>query len=435
MPKLAKTLTVLEVAKLSKQIGLHSVGGKDSPGLYLQVSSPDAISWVYRKVIDGKRHSIGMGSYPMVSLADARDKVKAYRVEVANGNNPLLAKRQLKQEAKAKAEAEKLEALRQATTFRVAAEPYLKKLQSEYSGRNIAKQIQKVANQFSTYVYPFFGDTPIDQIDTAQIAEMLGPIWLTKRETATRVRIHVYKVFDLYQAEKGITSGNPADLQLIKRILPTPSKRAMNDLKTKHQPAMELPDHPRFMALLSGEDSLSAKLLMFGILTIARPGEARHARWDQFDFERKTWTIKAAEMKSGKDHIVPLSDAALAIIESMPKLGAYTFSTNGIRPASENTAALCIKRLSKQDLAIGGSGFINRDGKIPTAHGFRSTFKDWARKYSSAPDEHSELAMAHVNSDETRNAYARDMLVDERRPLMADWEAFCFSPVAGDSKA
>ncbi len=435
MPKLAKALTALEVAKLSKQIGFHSVGGKDSPGLYLQVKSPVSASWVYRRVIDGKRHAIGMGSYPLVSLAEARDKVKAYRVEVASGNNPLLEKRQQKQQAKAIAEAEKREAQRQATTFAVATLPYLKKLQDEYSGRNIAKQIQKVANQFSTYVYPVFGQTPIDEIGTDKVAEMLRPIWLTKRETATRIRIHVHKVFDLHQARNNIQRNNPADLSLLKKILPTPTKRGMLELKTKHHPAMELTDHPRFISTLAAEDNLGGKLLMFGLLTVARPGEARYARWDQFDFELRTWTIKAADMKAANDHVVPLSNQALAIVQSMPRLGKYIFSTNGSSPASENTAALCIKRLSKRDLASGGNGFINRDGDVPTAHGFRSTFKDWARKFSDVPDEHSEIAMAHVNSDETRRAYARDMLVEERRPLMADWEAFCFSYTKGDGEA
>jgi integrase len=179
--------------------------------------------------------------------------------------------------------------------------------------------------------------------------------------------------------------------------------------KVEHYKALPVTDMPEFMEKLAAEDWTGAKALHFGILTAARSGELREATWEEIDFDTKVWTVPADRMKGGRSHKVPLCDSAVTLLESMPRESDYLFANTKGRPLADATISKAPKRI----------------GFDVTAHGFRSTFKDWAREHTSYTDEVSELALAHVGSDATRAAYARSELLDKRRDLMTDWERFC----------
>lgn len=415
----------------------HAVGGV--AGLYLQCNPPMGKdqkefgrSWIYRTTIAGKRRDIGLGSYPTVTLAMARELAREHKANILRGIDPLAAKR----EARSAMVRESLNSI----TFEQIAAEFIAKKSEEFDGQNVAKQVQKLTNQLEKYAYPFIGKMQINDITINHIADMLKPIWLTTKETAQRVRMSCNGIFAMAKS-KGVLKGeNPVNLEQLKHILPTPTgKKKTKREKVEHHPALPVNQLPKFYDTVKSDDALSAKLIRFGLLTASRPIEARSATWEQIDFSNKTWSLTIDNMKEGLAHVVPLSDEALAILRSIPKQGKYIFSADGKKPASENTANQRIKKLHSVDVENGGDGYLdpkaeplkNSKGelipRVCTQHGFRSTFKDWARKYTRYPDEWSELALAHVHDEITKEAYARDMLVEERRKLMADWANYCYS--------
>jgi len=339
---------------------------------------------------------MGMGGYPDTSLSAARQRAREAKELIRQGIDPVAEKRAVKSAL----------ALSQAkdVTFRQVAVRFIAKKNAEFKTE---KQTQKLTAHLETYAYPFIGHIVVSEIDRANIVRMLQPIWEVKTETATRVRAAVERILDLAGAEGLRTGDNPArwkgNLDL---SLPLPGKVA----KVEHLKALPIADMPKFMAKIAAEDYMGAKALHFAILTAARSGEIRAATWSEIDFKSKVWTIPDERMKSGRKHKVPLCQSAIDLLKSLPREGDYIFHNTKLKPLADVSISKAPKRL----------------GFDVTAHGFRATFRTWAQEHTTYAEEVPELALAHVNSDRTRAAYARSELLDIRRNLMNDWEHFCY---------
>lgn len=411
MPKIAKELPDIQVKRLKwgtiqngPNKGLscakfHAVGGVS--GLLLQCRPPEgkntigARSWILRTVVGVKRRDIGLGGYPDVTLAMARENARELKQLIRKGVDPILEKRSAKSALIMKQG--------KAITFEMLAREYIEKKSKEFK---TAKQTQKLTNQLANYAFPHIGRMIVADIERAHILKMLEVIWETKTETASRVRLNVERIFDLSIVKGLRTANNPATWKgNLDMSLPAPSKIA----KPVHYAALPVDQIQDFLVKLKGAEWIGSKALQMIIFTAARSGEVRGATWNEIDFESKLWTIPEDRMKSGKAHNVPLSKSAIELLESLPRTGVHIFNNSRGNSLSDATISKAPKRI----------------GYDVTAHGFRSTFKDWARKYTGYADEVSELALAHVSDDKTRAAYARDELIEKRRLLMTDWDKFC----------
>ncbi len=383
----------MDVRELTKP-GLHAVGGVS--GLLLQVGATGARSWILRTMIGDKRRDVGLGGFPDVPLKMAREKARSTKEDIKNGIDPIL-QRKANRSALIKEQSK-------AVTFEELARLYMIRKGKEYRG---AKQLQKLTAHLETYAFPYIGKMLVSDIEMAHIVKMLEPIWETKTETATRVRLHVEKILDIAIADKKRSDINPARWKgmLEHSSLPAPGKVS----KVVHYAALPVDDMPEFWTKLKEAKGMGARILQFIILTACRSGEARGAVWEEIDLKKKTWTVPASRMKASKDHVVPLTDEALELLASVPRLSQYIFTGGRGGQISDVMVSKVPKTLGYQ----------------VTAHGFRSTFKDWARSHTAYPDEVSELALAHVNDDKTRAAYARDGLLDKRRQLMGEWVRYC----------
>ena len=394
MPSKVPEFSAVQVKRLAGKPGFHAVGGVS--GLYLNVSDNRAASWILKKMVGKRRREMGLGGYPDVTLARARERAREYAELISQGVDPIAEKRARKS-ALVRSQAT-------AVTFRQVAADYIVKKSKELK---TAKGVQKLTSHMQTYVYPFIGNMVVADIERANIIALLKPIWETKTETATRVRSNVERILDMAGAEGLRTGDNPArwkgNLEL---SLPKPSKVS----KVEHYKALPYPELPKFMRELKAKTTIGAKALQFLILTAGRSGEVRGATWKEIDIAKKVWTIPGERMKGGKQHTVPLSTAAVDLLKSLPRDYAHIFPAVRGGTLSDMTLAK-VPRYMGHDV---------------TAHGFRATFRTWAQECTSYPDEVCELALAHVNSDSTRAAYARSELIDKRRLLMADWEQFCY---------
>nr|WP_297349910.1 site-specific integrase [uncultured Glaciecola sp.] len=403
MPKKAKELTDKAVSALvsAKRAGVFSVGRV--AGLSIQIRPPESASWILRTVIKDKRKWIGLGGYPEVSLKTARIEADELKRKIKReGFDPVEHRKQSRSIAKE----EQLKLF----TFKQLANEYVEKRSQEFKTQ---QQVRKLNNIFANYAYPIIGNLLINDINLNTIKSMLDPIWSTKTETANRLRIYVVHVFDMAIARGIYSELNPARWDGgLKTLLPAPRKIS----KTNHYKTLDVELMPEFWAKLIKQEWQGAKVLQLGILTAARSSEMRGALWTEVDFKNKVWHIPSERMKgqNPKDHNVPLSNEAISLLESMPKISKYIFPNTKDGVLTDATISKVPKRI----------------GYDVTAHGFRTTFKDWARQYvkfSHNPydDDLTELALSHVSSDSTRSAYARNELLDERRPLMEEWANFC----------
>jgi len=395
MPKRARELTAVEIRRLvsaSKQ-GVFAVGVIS--GLYLQIRGITSTSWILRKTIGSKRREIGLGAYPAIGLKEAREKARSFIEQIAQGIDPILERRAQK--------AAIMASQAKSVTFEQLAQEFINKKSLEFK---TSKQTQKLTTMLKSYAYPIIGPMVVSDIERAHVVKLLEPIWLIKNETARRTRTYVEQVLNLAIA-KGIRAGeNPARWKgNLDQSLAAPNKIA----RVEHYASLPYQQLPEFMAKLRKQQWLGARALELLILTVGRSGEVRNAMWSEFDLNKKVWTLPEVRMKAGKVHRVPLCADAIALLEALPRSNEYVFpnSTNG-RPLTDNTISMVPKRI----------------GHRVTAHGFRSTFKDWCSEHTSYADEVSELALAHVGSDSTRAAYARSELLDKRRRLMDEWALF-----------
>lgn len=396
MPKRARELSAVQVRRLVRP-GLHSAGGV--VGLYLQVRSPDARSWILNTVVGRARRQYGLGSYPTVPLDLAREKARAYRVAIENGQDPLNAKRTAK--------AALVMAAAKAMTFDEAARQVLGIKQQEFRNEKHAKQWEAT---LTTYASPIIGALPVSAIETSLILKILEPIWSMKTETATRLRQRIEKVLDWCAARGYRTGENPARWRgHLKELLPQPSKIR----NVQHFAALTYRELPAFFARLQRQRGIAALALQFAILTAARSGEVRGATWGELDLPAQSWTISAERMKMEKEHRVPLSAAALAILAGLPRFhgSAFLFPSPSGETLSDTALLMVLRRM--------------KVAAVP--HGFRSTFKTWASEMTAFPRNLIEASMAHALENKTEAAYLRGDLFDKRRKLMHAWAVYCRS--------
>lgn len=400
---------------------LIAVGG--APGLHLQVRESGQ-AWVYRYqaglTADGRpwRRDVGMGPYPEVGLAEARERVlDLRRQQRTTGVDPLEHKWALAPRTRPQA----------AMTFEEASKRLIKAKAPEWKN---AKHADQWRNTLATYAYPSIGRMPVDMVEKRHVEEVLAPIWTTIPETASRVRMRVEAVLD-WATVGGYRKGdNPARWGgNLEHRLARPSKVK----KKRNHPALPYGDMFRFMQALRKREG-SARALEFAILTAARSNEVRGARWSEIDLASHTWTIPAERMKADREHVVPLSDAAIALLEAQPRLvGDLAFPAPAGGELSDGTLAKCIRLMDEADRAAGGPGFMDpKQGRVAVPHGFRSSFRDWAAECTSYPHQVAEMALAHTVADKTEAAYRRGDLLTKRSKMMADWAKYIDqAPAAG----
>lgn len=394
-------LTAIAVAKQQKP-GRYGDGG----GLWLQVSQWQTKCWVFRYTKDGRAHHMGLGDLQTFTLAEARQRARRARQQLADGLDPLEEKRRARQ-------AGQLEAAR-SISFRDAAEKYIDAHRPSWTN---AKHAAQWESSLAAYAYPVFGHLPVAEIDTGLLLQMLEPIWATKTETASRVRGRIESILDWATVRNYRQGPNPARWKgHLQMTFPAKNKVA----KIKHFAALPYAELPGFMAELREADTVAARALEFCILTAARTGETREARWDEIDFDEQLWTIPPSRTKSGRPHRVPLSGRVLEVLNAVPREHGSEFVFPGTRhgrPISELVMLLLLRCMR---------------GRF-TVHGMRSTFRDWAAEQTNYPDRLAEAALGHVLQDATQAAYQRGDLLAKRRRLMAAWTEYCAKPVgSGD---
>jgi integrase len=394
-------LSAIEVNRATGPAVLH-----DGGGLYLRVSATGAKAWVFRYQLDGKRRDMGLGAFPAVSLAGARERAAAHRKQRTEGIDPLAAK-------VARQQAMRLTG----RTFRQVAEDLV---QSKQAGWRNASHRQQWSYTLATYAYPILGDAPVESINTAMVMQVLTPIWTTRTETANRLRGRIEAVLDAAKVHGYRDGENPARWRgHLDALLPKPSKVH----RAEHHPALPYPEIGAFMAELGSRDGMSARALEFTILTAARTNEALGARWGEINLAERIWIVPPERMKTGKEHRVPLSDAAVAVLKKVlpvaptcdgtPDPAAPVFP--GIRRAIPLSRMVMV-------------ALLRRMGRHEAVHGFRSAFSDWAAERTAYPREVVEMALAHAIENRVEAAYRRGDLFEKRRQLMDAWDRFCTSP-------
>ncbi|WP_298725767.1 site-specific integrase [uncultured Ferrovibrio sp.] len=400
MARSINRLSARTVAAASQK-GLFADGG----GLYLQVGPSGNKSWLFRFTLNGRAREMGLGPIHTVSLAAARIQAEKCRRLLHQKIDPIAARDA--ERARLQIEAS------DSVTFKQCAERYI--AAHERGWRN-AKHAKQWTSTLNTYAYPVLGNLPVRGIDTGTVLRVLEPIWQTKTETATRVRGRIEAVLDWASARGYRNGDNPARWRgHLDKLLPSRSKIR----KVVHHAALPYDELGAFMRDLRSRDSVAARGLEFQILTAARSGEVIGARWQEVDLIKKVWTVPAERMKAGKEHRVPLSTAAVTLLKRLKgdaKPADHVFpGANEDRPLSNMAFLQLLKRMNREDL---------------TAHGFRSTFRDWAAELTSFPREVAEMALAHTIEDKVEAAYRRGDLFEKRRQLMEAWARHCATAAA-----
>jgi integrase len=399
---LRPTRRLSAVAVRNAKPGLHPDGGN----LYLQVADSGAKSWLFRFGRGGRERWMGLGALHTISLAEAREDATRCRALLRDGIDPIEAKRARR--------AQNALAQQSGVTF---ADCAARLISSHESGWRNAKHRTQWIQTLSTYAYPTLGSLPVAAIDTPLVLRVLEPIWSTKPETASRLRGRIEAVIDWAKA-RGIRDGeNPARWKgHLDHLLPAKSKVR----KVKHFAALPYVDVGKFLSQLREREGISARALEFMILTAARTGEVTGARWSEIDLAAKVWTVPANRTKAEREHRVPLSPPAIAVLEAVrPRKAAdddLVFPGAHGRPLVD-TAMRALHR---------------RMGYRITSHGFRSSFRDWAAERTSYPNHVVEMALAHAIGDAVEAAYRRGDLFEKRRRLMDEWGRFCATAKVGN---
>jgi integrase len=400
MAKKPPELGPLAVSRLSEE-GFHFVGGV--AGLALQVTAAGSRSWVLRAMMGGRRRDMGLGGYPDVTLAGAKEAARAARAKIKQGIDPI-------EEAKA-AKSALVASRAKDVTFERCAAMYI---ETHEKGWKNAKHRAQWASTLATYAYPHFGSLLVRDVELPHILAALEPIWATKTETASRLRGRIESVINLAIARGYRTGLNPArwtgHLDL---MLASPAKIA----KEEHYPAVPVAQVGAFMARLREVPGVGSKALQFATLTASRSGEVRGAVWSEFDLDARVWTIPPERMKAKVEHRVPLSAPALKLIKAQPTVAGTNFVFHSPKGGqiSDMTMLQVMRRLGVKD--------AKGDTCVP--HGLRSTFRDWCGEHTSYPRDLAEMALAHTIPNKVEAAYRRGDMLEKRRRLMNDWAAYC----------
>ena len=365
----------------------------DGSGLYMQISAFGTKAWVFRFMLHGRSREMGLGSLNTFTLKEARERARAARQLVADGIDPIEARRERKSAA--------LAATAKRITFEEAAGQYI--VAHEKAWRNERHRKEWRAT-LAAYASPVLGKLPVADIELPHVLKVLQPIWDTKTETASRVRARIERVLGWSTVRGYRTGENPARWSghLSELLASRPKLKPV-----KHLAALPYKELPGFMAELAAEGDIAARALEFTILTAARTGEVTGATWDEIDLKDKVWTIPAERMKSGRPHRVPLSDCAIGLLEQLPRSPGRIFGIH----------SMAMLRLLRS---------MHDDGI--TVHGFRSSFSDWARERTAYPRDVIEMSLAHAIKDKTEAAYHRGDALEKRRRLMEEWARYCSAP-------
>jgi integrase len=372
----------------------------DGRGLYLQITKTENRSWIFRYELNGHERYMGLGPCADFTLEEARERARLARQLLKDGIDPIDVAHE--QRAKVAQEAAKV------VTFKAAADAYYDFHSPKWENEKHKAQFH---SRLSEYVFPVMGTLPVAAIDKPIILKAMQPIWNTKHATATRTLGLVKSVLDYAKASGWRDGDNPAAWSgNMSNALPTHNSK-------KHHAALPFAEVYKFMKSLSAtEMNVAAQALEFTILTAARTGEVRFARWDEIDMRAKLWTIPAERMKVRKPHRVPLSARALAILNAAPREeeNGFLFIGPAGKPLGHQALAEVLKR-------------INPD---VTVHGFRSSFRDWASETTNYPNHVVEMALAHSIGNAVEAAYRRGDLLAQRVRLMDDWTSYCGNPPA-----
>ncbi|KRR11600.1 hypothetical protein CP49_18095 [Bradyrhizobium valentinum] len=388
-------MTALAVTRATKR-GMYN----DGLGLYLQIAENGSKSWILRYLFNGRTRHYGIGPLHTVNLAEARTRAAVARLQILDGIDPVEARR----ERKAAAQLEAANSI----TFDDAAEEHIKAIEPQWKSKKLGKQWR---SHLKTYASPHFGKLPVAAVDTGLVTRALMPIWTTKPETASRVRMRIEAVLDAAKVKGYRTGDNPArwdgHLQHILAALPA----------AKHHAAIPYTEVAAFIADLRTREATSARALEFLTLTATRTNETLGAQWDEFDLQGKVWTVPAIRMKGkakvAREHRVPLSDRAVEIVKEMQKIkhGPFVFPSafRPMKPMSGNALLDLLKRMERDDI---------------TSHGMRAAFRTWAGEQTSHPGAVAEACLAHVVKG-VEGVYQRGDLFEKRRKLMDDWARYC----------
>jgi integrase len=398
MTRALNRLTALRVTRL-REPGMYADGG----GLYLRVAAGGSKQWIFRYVTNGRLRDMGIGPTHTLTLAEARERATQARKLRLDGIDPIEHKRLRVAALKA--------ANVRVMTFRQCADAFIA---SHEAGWRSAIHRRQWTRSLDQYVHPMIGGLPVHVIDTALVMKALEPLWTTIPVTAGRLRGRIESILDWAKVRGYRTGENPARWRgHLDHLLPAPAK-----VRTvRHHPALPYAKIGTFMERLREETSVSAHALEFLILTAGRLGEVAGATWNEIDLRNRVWTVPGTRMKSGKEHRVPLSTTAVALLTKLAEVrnsDLVFFGTRPGAPLSRSAVPLIAKRL----------------GVNIAVHGFRSTFRDWAAEQTNFPREVAEMALAHRVGSDVERAYQRSDLFEKRRELMEAWAQFCAKPTA-----
>jgi len=376
----------------------------DGQGLFLRVQPNGAKQWVQRITIRGKRCELGLGSPPAITLATARKLALENRGAAMLGRDPIQERREA----------------RDGLTFAQAVDSYLAAKLDEFRNEKHKAQWRSTLD---TYAKPFLGGKQVAHITLQDVLRVLEPIWQQKTETASRLRGRIEAVLSWATVAGYRTGENPARWKgNLSEVLPKPAKVT----KAGNQPSLALSDASRWWDMLLQREGMAARALEFLTLTAARSGEVRGMEWGEVDLKAAIWTIPAARMKAEREHRVPLTPQALAILEALPKRADSPFVFHAPKGGqlSDMSISAVMRRMQESEVEAGRAGFLDRVSKRPAVpHGLRSTFRQWAAE-QGFPRDMAELALAHFIGSEVERAYQRSDMLERRRDMMAAWAGF-----------
>jgi integrase len=409
MPKVAKEMGALEVKRLVHPGLSHlpvsvAVGGV--AGLQLQITPNGGRSWLLRATIGGRRREIGLGSFPEVTLAAARERAREAKAKIWNGSDPIAERKA--QQAQLAAQAHR------SLTFKQALDKYCDAKLDQFSTEKYRIQWRRALEQ---HALPTLGNMNVQDIEVQDVLRAVEPIWRTTTETASRVRARIEAVLSWATVAGHRKGDNPARWAgNLKELLPAPSKVS----KSGNQPALHIEDAPRWFASLCQLEGMGSSALKFLTLTAARSGEVRGASWDEIDFEKALWVIPAERMKMDREHRVPLSNAAVKLLRALPRFegNKLVFPAPRGGQLSDMTLSATMRRMHEADK----TGFLDRANKRPAVpHGLRSTFRDWVAEKTNFPGDMAEIALAHKVANAVEASYRRGDMVEKRRAMMQAW--------------
>lgn len=394
-----RVLTALKIRQNLKP-GMYA----DGLGLYLKVREGKSKSWIFRYRTGGRLRDMGLGPLHTGPLAAAREKAEVCRAMRLKGLDPL-------EEQHKERQAKSIEAA-EAITFEKCAETYIADLKDGWKN---SKHADQWTTTLQAYVYPLFKDKPVAAIDDALVLKVLQPIWKEKTETASRIRGRIERVLDWARIKKYRTGDNPARWKgHLEHLLPRRPRVAT----VNHHAALPIDEMPGFIQILRREETIVARAFEFCILNATRTSETMGMRWSEHDEKAQLWTVPAGRMKAGRDHRIPLAGRSQLILAEMHDIRTSDFVFPGgvqDRPLSSMAFLMLLRRLGRNDI---------------TAHGFRSTFRDWAAERTNFPNEVVEMALAHTIGNKVEAAYRRGDLFEKRRQLAEAWAAFCEAGVS-----